>query len=67
MLRHTIEVVINNEQTDKEFAKNTKLIKAEWDKLDAINVSNKFFLMGKMRVKSLNKYPEELSFLATVV
>lgn len=67
-LRHRIELIITSaELSDKEFSKKMASIKEDWDSLDAINVSNKYFLEGKSKVKSFKKYPKELSFLDDVV
>lgn len=62
-LRHRIELVLTTEYTDKELTKKLSTIKDEWESLDAINVSNRYFLKGKEKVKSFKKYPKELDFL----
>jgi hypothetical protein len=62
-LRHRIELIITSEYTEKELSKKLETIKEEWETLDAINVSNGYFLKGKAKVKSFNKYPKELDFL----
>jgi hypothetical protein len=65
-LRHRIELLLTTPIQEDELNKNLEEIKKEWDSLDAINVSNKFFLRGKAKVKSFNKYPKELDFLDDV-
>ena len=65
-LRHRIELILTTEHTEKEITKKLDNIKGEWESLDAINVSNRYFLKGKMKVKSFNKYPKELDFLDDV-
>lgn len=65
-LRHRIELLITSELVETELDKNLKEIKQEWDSLDAINVSNKYFIQGKEKVKSFKKYPRELGFLDDV-
>jgi len=64
-LRHNIEMVLTAEYNEREFKKNLKSIKLEWDSLDAINVASRYFKQGKEMAKSFNKYPEELGFLPT--
>ncbi|MBK6993368.1 MAG: SLATT domain-containing protein [Lewinellaceae bacterium] len=46
-LRHRIELILTTEYSEKEIAKKLDSIKEEWESLDAINVSNRYFLMGK--------------------
>lgn len=58
-----IELLITSQMGDTEVDKELSEIKKEWDSLDAINVSERFFLKGKDKVKSFNKYPKELNFL----
>lgn len=65
-LRHRIELIITSDLTEKEISKKLELIKEEWDSLDSINVSNFYFLKGKEKVKSFNKYRKELDFLDDV-
>lgn len=65
-LRHRIELLITSQLGDSEVDKELNEIKKEWDTLDAINVANRFFLKGKEKVKSFNKYPKELDFLDDV-
>jgi len=65
-LRHSIEIILTNSQNvnlDQEIQK----IKETWDSMDTVYVNNKCFKDGKRKVQSLNKYPEELSFLPTVI
>lgn len=62
-LRHRIELLITSQLGDTEVDKELSEIKKEWDNLDSINVSERFFLKGKDKVKSFNKYPKELDFL----
>lgn len=66
-LRHCIELVLSASITDAAFELKVDEIKNNWDNIDAINVSDKFFKKGKERVNSLNKYPTELSFLTDIV
>lgn len=49
--------------TEKDLQKKLNTIREEWENLDAINVADKFYMLGKNRVKKFNKYPEELGFL----
>lgn len=65
-LRHRIELILTTEYTEKEVTKKLDTIIEEWESLDAINVSNRYFLKGKNKVKSFNKYPKELDFLDDV-
>jgi hypothetical protein len=65
-LRHRIELIITTNYTEKELTSKLDLIKQEWESLDAINVSNKYFSEGKKKVTSFNKYPKELDFLDDV-
>lgn len=65
-LRHRIELLITSQLEDIEVDKELNVIKKEWDSLDAINVANKFFLKGKKKVDSFNKYPKESDFLDDV-
>ncbi|WP_340156174.1 SLATT domain-containing protein [uncultured Winogradskyella sp.] len=65
-LRHRIELILTMEYQEWEFKKRTELIKDEWESLDAINVSPKFFVKGSKEVKSMNKYPERLGFLPDI-
>jgi len=62
-LRHNIEMLLTAEYNEREYKKNLKSIKLEWDSLDAINVAPRYFKQGKDMAKSFNKYPEELGFL----
>lgn len=65
-LRHRIEFVLTSEFSDWELNKRIEMIKEEWEGLDAINVSEKYFNEGKKKVKSFKKYPKELDFLQDV-
>lgn len=65
-LRHRIELIITTDYDEDELNKKLDGIKEEWERLDAINVSNKFFLKGKEKVKSFKKYPKELDFLEDI-
>lgn len=62
-LRHRIELILTTEYSQKELNKKIETIKQEWESLDAINVSKKYFDQGKKKVTSFNKYPKELDFL----
>ncbi len=66
-LRHRIELLFTSQLGDDEVNKELNEIKKEWDSLDAINVTNRFFIKGKEKVKSFNKYPKELDFLDDVI
>ena len=65
-LRHRIELILTMNYPQWEFQKRTEAIKEEWESLDAINVSPKYFTQGKEKVKSFNKYYKELDFLPDV-
>jgi hypothetical protein len=65
-LRHRIEFVLTTEFQEWELKKRIEMIKEEWEGLDAINVSKKYFDEGKKKVQSFNKYPKELDFLPDV-
>lgn len=62
-LRHRIEFLLTTEFLDWERTKRIEMIKEEWESLDAINVSKKYFTKGKTKVQGFNKYPKELDFL----
>lgn len=66
-LRHRIELILTMNYPQLEFQKRTESIKEEWENLDAINVSPKFFTKGKEKVNSFNKYYKELDFLPDVI
>lgn len=66
-LRHRIELIIITDYTEKELSKKLDTLKEEWESLDSINVSNRNFLKGKIKVKSFNKYPKELDFLDDII
>lgn len=65
-LRHRIELILTSDYQEWELKKRIEMIKEEWESLDAINVSQKYFDKGKEKVKSFNKYPKELDFLPDV-
>jgi len=65
-LRHRIELLITSQLGDSDVDKELNEIKKEWDSLDAINVADRFFVKGKEKVKSFNKYPKELDFLEDI-
>lgn len=65
-LRHRVEYVLTTEFQEWELKKRIEMIKEEWEGLDAINVSKKYFEEGKQKVKSFNKYPKELDFLPDI-
>ena len=62
-MRHRIELILTTEYNEKDINKKLDAIREEWESLDAINVSERYFLKGKEKVKSFNKYPKELDFL----
>ncbi len=62
-LRHKIEPNFFRHFTQWEIEQQIESIRKEWEKMDNTYVSPKNFQMGKSRVKSLGKYPEELGFL----
>ena len=65
-LRHRIELLITSQLAEIQLDKELAEIKDEWDSLDSINVSNRYFLRGKAKINSFNKYPKELDFLVDV-
>lgn len=65
-LRHRIELILTTQLTETDVDKKLRAIKEDWDSLDAINVSNKFFMKGRKKVQSFKKYPKELDFLDDV-
>jgi len=65
-LRHRIELIITTDYTEAEITTKLDIIKQEWESLDAINVSDRYFRKGKKKASSLNKYPKELDFLDDV-
>jgi len=65
-LRHRIEFILTTEFQEWELKKRIEMIKEEWEGLDAINVSKKYFDEGKLKVKSFKKYPKELDFLPDI-
>ena len=65
-LRHRIEFILTTELQEWELKKRIEMVKEEWEGLDAINVSKKYFDEGKQKVKSFNKYPKELDFLPDI-
>ena len=62
-LRHRIEVILTTDYSESELNNKLNDIREEWERLDSINVWVKYFNQGKEKVKSFNKYPEELSFI----
>jgi len=62
-LRHKIETVLTGELSEYELNQKVEAIRKEWENMEYLNVSPNNFDNGKKRVKSLNKYPEELGFL----
>lgn len=65
-MRHSIELILNTNMTDKNITREIEIIKNEWADLKSVYVSNRKFKRGKKTVKDLKKYPEELSFLNTI-
>jgi len=66
-LRHRIELILTSDNKENEMSEKLEIIKQEWESLDAINVSNRYFIKGKDKVKSFNKYPKELDFLEDII
>ena len=62
-LRHKIETVLTGDLLGNELNQKIESIRKEWESMEYLNVSPSNFDKGKIRVKSLNKYPEELGFL----
>lgn len=62
-LRHKIEYLLQFQSNEPNVEKLIDEIRLEWNNIDSINVSNKYFMLAKSWVKGLNKYPPELDFL----
>lgn len=62
-LRHKIEYLLQFQSNEHDIEKLIDEIRIEWNNIDSINVSNKYFLLAKTWIKGLNKYPPELDFL----
>lgn len=62
-LRHKIEYLLQFQTSQTNVDKLIDEIRIEWNSIDSINVSNKYFLLAKSWVKGLNKYPLELDFI----
>lgn len=62
-LRHDLEAIITRNPRADDIPEALAPWKARWDGMEAPNVSQRNFRKGKERAYSLNKYPEELSFL----
>jgi hypothetical protein len=62
-LRHKIEPVLTGNLMEYELNQKIESIRKDWENMEYLNVSPSNFDKGKKRVKSLNKYPEELGFL----
>lgn len=62
-LRHKIEYFLQFQTTHADVEKLIDEIRVEWNNIDSINVSNKYFMLAKSWIKGLNKYPPELDFI----
>ena len=65
-LRHRIELILTGNFLSNDLDKELNNVREEWENLDAINVSDKYFKKGKEKAQSFNKYPKELDFLEDV-
>lgn len=61
-IRHEFEKIMTYDLSEKSFEKRSDNVKRTWDDLDTIYVSRFNYSKGKKKVKSFNKYPEELGF-----
>lgn len=64
--RHTIEITLVKEESELNIDRDILKIKKTWDSINPVYVMKKYFIEGKNKVKSLKKYPKELSFLEDI-
>ena len=65
-LRHRIEYLLEFFASLDRPEERIQEISKDWAELDSLNVSERNLNRGKVRVKSFDKYPEELGFLDTM-
>jgi hypothetical protein len=65
-LRHKIEYILQFYSTIPKPEDQIENIRKEWADIDALNVSKNNFTNAKKKIKSFNKYFEELGFLDTI-
>lgn len=64
-LRHKLEFLLQFETDPNQIKVEAEKIRDEWNGYETLNVTDYNFKLAKDRIKSLNKYAEELSFLET--
>ena len=66
-IRHEMEVVITSTNTTIDLEEKIKSIKEKWDSLSTVYVNERHYVAAKAKVKSFNKYGDELAFLPDLV
>ena len=63
-IRHEIEpLFISASSENSDFELSIKIIKGKWDSLNSLYVNEKHYLKAKEKVKSFERYPNELGFI----
>ncbi len=62
-IRHQIETILTSGLSPSNIDDSIIQVKSNWDSLNTLYVNERHYTAAKLKVKSFQKYPEELAFL----